>query len=143
MQQLSIKRGDTFYAECQLVDEFGVGSPISGMLVHARLVDLGGNTAKDITTQVLNDNEGKFALTTFDTSTIPAALYTLQISYSINGSTVSSTAFELLISKSVIKEPVRFAQVGSVIGNTRVLITVPATQLEINLWSSSWDVQWA
>lgn len=143
MQQLSIRRGDTFYAECQLVDEFGAGAPITGMVVSARLVDRGGNVAKTLATQVLNDNEGKFALSKFETTTIPAALYTLEINYSINGTTVTSTAFELMVSKAVIKEPVRFAQVGSVIGNTRVVITVPATDIEIDLWSSSWDVEWA
>lgn len=143
MQQLSIKRGDTFYADCQLVDEFGIGSPISGMQVNASLVDRGGNTALVLTTQVLNDNEGKFALAQFDTSTIPPALYTLEIGYTKDGATISSTSFELLISKRVINEPLRFAQVGSVIGNTRVLITVPASDIEINLWSSSWDVEWA
>lgn len=143
MQQLSIRRGDTFYAKCQLVDNLGQALPITGMTVQASLIDKGGNVARELTTTVLNENEGSYALDPFETSTIPPALYVLQVVYRKSGIKISNTAFELRISKLIVKEPVRFAQVGSVFGNTRVLITLPATSADVSLWDVDWDVAWA
>lgn len=143
MQQLSIRRGDTFYAACQLVDQFGEGQPITGVTIAASLLDRGGNTAHEFSITVLNDNQGTYGLNELDTSSIPPALYTLQISYQVEGVTVSSTVFELNVAKRLVDDQVRFAQVGSVIGNTRVLITLPATPSEVSLWDVDWDVSWA
>lgn len=142
MQQLSIRRGDIFFAACQLVDEFDAAAPITGLVVQARLLDRGGNIAHTFGITVLNENQGLYGLNELDTAIIPPALYTLQINYLRNGVKISTTAFELNVAKLITAEPVRFAQVGSIIGNTRVLITVPASELDLSLWDAAWDVEW-
>lgn len=142
MQQLSIRRGDTLYAECQLVDQFGAGQSLVGTQVQAKLIDRGGYEAHNFEIITIFENQGKYALAELNTSSIPKALYTLQISYVRNGATISNTAFELNVCKHLSKEPVRFAQLVSVIGNTRVLITFPAAPANQNVWDEGWDEAW-
>lgn len=142
MQQLTIKRGDTLYVECQLVDEFGAGQSLSGIHVQAKLLDRGGNEAHSFGITTIFESQGKYALAEFNTGSIPKALYTLEISYIRNGATMSNTAFELNVCKQMGKEPVRFAQLVSVIGNTRVLITAPSAPSGNLVWNEAWDELW-
>lgn len=142
MQQLSIKRGDTLYAECQLVDEFGAGQSLVGIYVQAKLVDRGGFEAHSFEVIRIFESQGKYALAEFNTGSIPQALYTIQISYIKNGATISNTAFELNVCKQMGKESGRFAQLVSLIGNTRVLVTVPSAPANNLVWNEAWNELW-
>lgn len=139
MQRLSIKRGDTFYAECQLVDAFGTGKAIAGMTIAASLIDRGGNLAHTFSVQIINEPEGMFALNATDTAPLPPALYVLQLQYTLTSAdnfVVGCQPVELLIADQ-INEASRAAVLASALGKTRILLTTqhaPAT----TVWSETW-----
>lgn len=129
MQQIIIRGGDTLYAQCQLIDDAGVPVSLADLGVTAQLIDRSGNIAHTFGITIENESQGRYSLNNLNTSTLLLQKYSLQISYQLCASTISATVIELNVVKRIISDSLRFANVGSVIGNTSVLVTVPPCEV--------------
>lgn len=129
MQQLSIRLGDTLYATCQLTDSNGSPVLLDDVTITAQLIDRSCVVVHTFGITIEDSAAGSYFIDKFDTSTLSAQKYTLQISYNQCGSIVSAVAIELNVSKRLVNEPVIFAQVAALIGNTAIRLAIPPCEI--------------
>lgn len=121
MQQLSIKRGDTLYAECQLVDEFGAGLSVSDISIVATLFDRADNAVVNFDVTKIDANVGKYTLSLATTDIAPS-LYRLEITYTRSAHVYSNNACDFLITKTAVDNN-RSAIFNSLLGTTKFVLT--------------------
>lgn len=142
MNNLHIKRGDAFSALAHFCDVQGAALSLDGYTVEATLKDSGYNQALALNVQVTDAAAGEFELRC-STSNLPTAQYLLEIAYIKNGDVNTTCVLGFNVQKVCKFPQLRYAQVESLHGLTKINIKAGVANLIANIFNFETDFETA